>query len=150
MWWILIHAAASLPFVENLKCKGEEKGDRKKRARTGIPRMTVSISVPLCTVLASRMLSGKSVCRLLLLSQPAFAKQHVWLIWGCIVDYRLESLIFRIYLPVWLMYKDNIKRAKHCLVFAFGFNVVGLIKYVNIFFLFLSVISCGSLHPGEW
>lgn len=48
--------------------------------------MTVSISVPHGSVLARQPLAGESVCRLLLLSQPAFVCQT-----ACMANLRLYS-----------------------------------------------------------
>lgn len=48
---------------------------KRERGKIGIPRTTVSISVLHRSVLARQPLAGKSVCRLLLLSQPVFVCQ---------------------------------------------------------------------------
>lgn len=67
-------------FEENWNAKNW----RKNRERIGIPRMTVSISVPDRSVLAWQPLAGESLCRLLLLSQHVFVCQT-----ACITNLRL-------------------------------------------------------------
>ena len=101
--WTAEKKEAALSFEENWNAKKNWR-EKRERGKIGIPRMTVSISVLHRSVLAWQPLAGKSVCRLLLLSQPVFVCQT-----ACMANLRLYSRLqtgeSHIQCPVCQIYK---------------------------------------------